>query len=187
MRQQGISPVSEVRHFRRLQAAFVSAKPKINIRRNNGRKFYVGTQGYEALAFSRDWKTGLFPLAQDPGCRGNDVRSRESTDQCHPATQVCKISFWIYAHEWVRSRLALGTGNSDDVCVIERVDAGGGWTYRCVKTGILRSGDDDELRAGEVCVNGDTGGGAVRCPGGVWSGTDFRFGCRAGAKRWESD
>jgi len=31
------------------------------------------------------------------------------------------------------SRLALGTGNADDVGKIERVDAGGGATYRCVK------------------------------------------------------
>jgi hypothetical protein len=66
MRQQDISPVSEVRHFRRLLAAFVSAKPKINIHRNNGRKFSLGTQGYEALDFSWDWKTGLFPWRGAP-------------------------------------------------------------------------------------------------------------------------
>jgi len=30
MREQGISPISEVPHFRRLLAAFVSAKPELN-------------------------------------------------------------------------------------------------------------------------------------------------------------
>lgn len=45
------------------------------------------------------------------------------------------------------SRLALRTGNADDVRMIERVDAGGGETYRCVKAAILLRGDDDELRA----------------------------------------
>jgi hypothetical protein len=49
MRAQGISPVSEVRHLRRLLAAFVSVEPKLNIHRNNDRKFSREIQRYEAV------------------------------------------------------------------------------------------------------------------------------------------
>ena len=49
MSEQGIFPVSEVRHFRRLLAAFVSAEPKLNIHHNNGRNFFGEIQGYEAV------------------------------------------------------------------------------------------------------------------------------------------
>jgi len=51
MGEQGIFPVSKVRYFRRLLAAFVSAEPKLNIHRNNGRKFLREIQGYEAVNF----------------------------------------------------------------------------------------------------------------------------------------
>ena len=51
MRKQGIFLVSEVQHFRRLLAAFVSAKPRLNIHRNNGRKISCEIQGYEAVNF----------------------------------------------------------------------------------------------------------------------------------------
>jgi hypothetical protein len=51
MREQSIFLVSEVQHFRRLRAAFVSAEPRLNIHRNNGRKFAREKQGCEAVNF----------------------------------------------------------------------------------------------------------------------------------------
>lgn len=51
MREQGIFPVSEVRHFRRLPAAFVSAEARLNVHHNDGRKFRREIQGYAAVNF----------------------------------------------------------------------------------------------------------------------------------------
>ena len=52
MREQGIFLVSEVQQLRRLLAAFVSAKPQLNIHRNNGRKFLCEIQGCAAVNFA---------------------------------------------------------------------------------------------------------------------------------------
>jgi hypothetical protein len=52
--------------LRRLLAAFVSAEPKLNIHRNNGRKFSVEIQGYEAVNCLHEKSASGCPVE----CRG---------------------------------------------------------------------------------------------------------------------